>query len=205
MLKVKKKKTKIIFVSSASVYGNNNFKKLTENTKVKPVSFYAKNKFLAEKLCLDYYKKYKINILIIRGTTIFGPGLKKQFIHDACIKINKNKNIFFGTGNEIRDYVYIDDFCDLMNRILKKGFKDFKIINVGTGKGTKIRDIIHFIKKKFKVKITPKFNKFGRDENPKRIVVDNKKAKKFNWYPKIKFYDGLENYIRWFRSEYYND
>ncbi len=197
----KKKKTKIIFISSASVYGNN-FKKLTENSKINPLSIYAKNKFLAEKLCHDYYKKYKINILILRGTSIFGPGLRKQFIHDACLKITKNKHIFFGTGNEIRDYIYIDDFCNLINRILKIGFKDFKIINVGTGKGTKISKIIHYIKKKLKGKITPKFNKFGYKTNPKRIVVDNKKAKKFNWHPKIKFYDGLDNYIKWFKSAY---
>jgi len=200
-----KKKTKIIFISSVSVYGNNNLKKITENAKIKPVSNYARNKFLAENLCYDYFKKYKINTLVLRGTTIFGPGLKKQFIYDACLKIIQNKRIFFGTGNEIRDYVYIDDFCNLINKVLNKSFKDFQIINAGTGKGTKLKDIIKHIKKKMGVKIIPKFNKFGFRTNPKSMVVNNQKAKKFNWYPKMKFYDGLDKYIKWFKSEYYND
>ncbi len=140
----------------------------------------------------------------MRGTTIFGPGLKKQFIYDACLKIIQNKNIFFGTGNEIRDYIYINDFCDLINKVLNKDFKGFKIINVGTGKGIKLREIISYLKKKLDIKITPKFNKFGYKNNPMRMVVNNKIAKKLNWKPKIKFYDGLDNYIKWFKSDYYN-
>ena len=199
-----KKKTKVIFISSVAVYGNNNLKKVTENTKIRPISNYARNKFLAEQLCYEYFKKYQIDILILRGTTIFGPGLKRQFIYDACLKIIQNKNIFFGTGNEIRDYIYINDFCELINKVLNKDFKGFKIINAGTGKGIKLRKVISYLKKKLNIKITPKFNKFGYKNNPMRMVVNNKNAKKFKWQPKIKFYDGLDNYIKWFKSDYYN-
>lgn len=201
---INKKKTKVIFISSAAVYGNNNLKKVTEKTKIRPISNYARNKFLAEKLCFNYFKKHQIDILILRVTTIFGPGLNRQFIHDACIKIIQNKNIFFGTGNEIRDYIYISDFCDLINKVLNKKFKGFKIINVGTGKGIKIREVISYIKKKLDIKISPKFNKFGYKNNPKRMVASSKKVKNFNWQPKTKFYDGLDKYIKWFKSDYYN-
>ena len=109
------------------MYGNNNLKQVTENTKIRPISNYARNKFLAEQLCYEYFKKYQIDILILRGTTIFGPGLKRQFIYDACLKIIQNKNIFFGTGNEIRDYIYINDFCELINKVLNKDLKVSKL------------------------------------------------------------------------------
>ena len=199
-----KKNTKVIFISSVSVYGNNKLKKVSENTKINPISNYAKNKFLAEKLCLNYYKKYKINTLVLRGTSIFGPGLKKQFIHDACLKIIQNKDIFFGTGDEIRDYIYIDDFCSLINRVLQKSFRGFEVINAGTGQGVKLKSVINYIKKKLEIKITPKFNRVGSSTNPLSMVADNKKAKSYNWSPKTKFFDGLDNYIHWFKSDYNN-
>ena len=200
----KKKNTKVIFISSVSVYGNNKLKKVSENTKINPISNYAKNKFLAEKICLNYHSKYKIDILILRGTSIFGPGQKKQFIHDACLKITQNNDIFFGTGNEIRDYIYIDDLCNLINRVLQKSFKGFKVVNAGTARGVKLKSVITYIKKKLKVKIKPKFNRIGSDTNPMSMVADNKKAKSFNWSPKIKFFDGLDNYINWFKSNFNN-
>ena len=200
-----KKKSKIIFVSSVSVYGNNKLKKSTENTNINPISNYAKNKAIAEKLCFNYNDKYKIDILVLRVSTIFGPGLKKQFIHDACLKIIKNKNLFFGTGNEIRDYIYIDDFNNLLYQVLKKSFIGFQILNVGTGKGIKIKDVIFYIKKKLKVNLTPRFNQIGNKTNPKNLIVEAKKIKKFGWSPKTKFFKGLDNYIYWFKSYYKNE
>ena len=81
-------------MSTISVFGNSKLKKLKENDKTLPISTYSKNKILAEKLCFNYYKKFNIDIAIIRGTSIFGPELNRQIIHDVCEKISKNQNIF---------------------------------------------------------------------------------------------------------------
>ena len=106
-------KSKFIFLSSISVFGNNKLKKLEENSKTSPISTYAKNKLKAEKLCSDYNKKFNIDVLILRGTSIFGPGLNRQIIHDVCEKIQSNKNVFFGSGEEERDF-YILMTCVIL-------------------------------------------------------------------------------------------
>lgn len=193
-------KPKIIFMSTLAVYGNSKYSLLTEKTPIKPISNYALNKLLAEKLCEFYYEKNNINVLIVRAGSLFGPGLERQFIFDACRKINNDNNIFFGTGEELRDWLYIDDLTDLIYKIVKENFSGKLILNVGSGKGIKIKDVINFINKKFDKNLKPIFNKIGSDSNPKKLISSIQKAKKFNWKPKTNFYYGLNKYIQWFKK-----
>jgi UDP-glucose 4-epimerase len=196
-----KQKSKLVFMSTLAVYGNGSSKKfLTENTKINPISSYAFNKILCEQMCTFYSTKYNFDLIILRAGSFFGPGLKRQFIYDACNKIYNNNSKFLGTGEEIRDWLYIDDLTNLIFKILKKGFIKINIYNVGSGKGVAIRKVINFINKKLKKNIKPSFNLLGSDSNPKVLVTSINKIKKFNWEPKTNFYMGLERYINWFKS-----
>ena len=155
-------KSKFIFLSSISVFGNNKLKKLEENSKTSPISAYAKNKLKAEKLCSDYNKKFNIDVLILREHLFFN-GLNRQIIHDVCEKIQSNKNVFWVWRGR-KDFLYINDMCDFIQKVIK-GFTGLEIINVGTGKGTKIKKIIRYINYKLGGKLKPKFNKQGLDIN----------------------------------------
>lgn len=197
----KKRKPKIIYISTVSVYGNTKSKKINEEAKLNPLSNYSKNKIIGEKICKNFYQNKKIDILVIRGSSLYGPGLKRQIIYDVCSKISKKKAIFFGTGKEIRDFIHVKDFSNLIKLILKKGFKGYFVINAGSGKGVKISSVIKYIIKKFNLRIKPKFNKFGVNLNPTSIIPDISKSKKFGWSPKTKFYKGLDDYIKWFRND----
>ena len=194
----KKKKSKFIFLSSISVFGNNKLKKLRENNKILPISTYAKNKVKAEKLCIALNKKFNFDVLILRGTSIFGPGLNRQIIHDVCKKVQLNNNIFFGSGEEERDFLYIDDMCNFIQKVIKKSFTGLEIVHVGTGKGTKIKKIIRYINYKLKGKLEPRFNKLGLDINPNRLIPNIIKTSKYKWKPKVSLYKGIDNYIKWF-------
>ena len=194
-----KQKTKLIFMSTLAVYGNKN-KFLTENTKINPISNYAHNKILCEEMCIFYSKKYNFDLLIMRAGSFFGPGLERQFIYDACRKIYNNNSQFLGTGEEIRDWLYIDDLTILIFKILKKGFKNINIYNVGSGAGVAIKDVIYFINKQFKKNLKPTFNFIGSDSNPKKLISSIKNIKRFNWKPTTNFYIGLEKYINWFKK-----
>lgn len=196
-----KQRTKLIYMSTLAVYGNGDKKNfLTENTKIDPISNYALNKLLSERMCQFYSKKYNFDLLIMRASSFFGPGLKRQFIYDACRKIYYNKPKFFGTGKEIRDWLFIDDLTDLISNILNKGFKNINIYNVGSGKGVAIKNVINFINKKFHKNLKPSFNLVGANSNPKVLISSIKSIQKFNWKPSINFYVGLERYLNWFKK-----
>ena len=189
----------LIFISTLAVYGNKN-KKLSETDSLNPMSVYAKNKIKAENLCKLYSKQYNIKILILRVGPLYGIGLRKQFIYDACKKISNNRNIFYGTGNEVRDYLHINDFANLIKIIFNSKIKNFEIINVGSGNSYKIIDVIQYIKKGFNNTGKVLFNNKGVNQNPKYLQSSNKKTNKFNWKPKKNFFKELKKFINWFKS-----
>lgn len=195
--------TKIIIISSTSVYGDS-LKKLTENTKINPISTYAINKNKSELICKNIHKKYKTNITILRLTSIYGIGLKKQFIYDACNKIRLNKNIFLGSGEELRDWLHIDDFSKLIYLLINKNMTGFNIFNCGAGKGHKIKDVLKKMIYEFKKDLKPKFDMTGINFNQRSNVTSINKIKKLGWKPKVNFERAINNYIRWFKKSYLN-
>ena len=198
-----KKKINVIFISSISVYGNEYKKKISEKTEILPISNYAKSKKESEKICKKYSDKFNIGVKILRVTSLYGMGLKKQVIFDAIIKILRNENKFHGTGNEIRDFLHIDDFTDLIKKILKKKFENYEILNCGSGKEYKIKDVIQKVKKKnnFKKKII--FTKKYIKSNPKYMVANISKVKKnYKWKPKKNFYVELPKLINQIKKNY---
>ena len=74
---------------------------------------------MCEKILKFYNQKNNKSVCILRIGSVFGPGLKRQFIYDACKKISNKKNQFFGTGNEERDWLYVDDLVSLIYKISK--------------------------------------------------------------------------------------
>ena len=165
-----------------------NIKKISEKEEIFPISNYAKCKKESEKICKKYSDKFNIGVKILRVTSLYGMGLKKQVIFDAIIKILRNENRFHGTGNEIRDFLHIDDFTDLIKKILRKKFKNYEVLNCGSGKDYKIKDVIQKIKKINKLKKKVVFTKKYIKSNPKYLAANINKAKKnYKWKPKKTF------------------
>ena len=194
------KKSIIIFLSSQAVYrGNFNNSKLNENSKIDPISDYGKTKLIAENLI----KKVDGNsIVILRLFSVYGSGLKKQLIWDSFNKIYNNNFLFRGTGQEIRDFINIQDIIRLIFLIIKKQkLKKYDVFNVGSGKGLKIKSVIKIIQS-----MTKKNNKLvfqGKNNNAEaKNFISNisKVSKKFKWRPVKNFRKELSNYQRWFNT-----
>jgi UDP-glucose 4-epimerase len=179
--------TKLIYISSVSVYGDSYKNKIRENSKVNPISIYAKSKILSEEFCKHYQKKFNISVVILRVSSLYGNGLKKQVIYDSVRKILANNIFFHGTGNEIRNFLHINDFLSLIYKIIKKNFKNFELYNCGGDQNIKIALLINNLKKIIKKKIKPEFNKSFIKLNPKSLRIDNRKIKKeFKWKPIVR-------------------
>ena len=155
-------------------------------------------------LCKNTFKKYKTNITILRLTSIYGIGLRKQFIYDACKKITTNKNTFLGSGDELRDWLHIEDFCRLIYLLLKKNLSGFNVFNCGAGKGYKIKNVLKKMIYRFKKDLKPKFNMSGVNFNQMSNVTSINKIKKLGWKPKKKFNKAINEYINWFKKFYLN-
>ena len=136
------KVNKIIYTSSSSVYGNNIL--CNENDELKPMNLHASLKVANEKLVEKFCMENSIDYTIARIFNMYG-GDDNFSIISKIIKAYKNNeelNIV-NNGNAIRDFIHIEDVVDIYSKILDK--KDIKILNIGSGNGSSIKNILDFL------------------------------------------------------------
>jgi UDP-glucose 4-epimerase len=119
----RKKNAKFIFASSVSVFDKNNTLPLNELSLIKASSPYGAGKASCENYCHAYFRSYGLNVNIARMFNVYGPGINKLFVYDIIKKIDDNdKEItIWGDGNQIRDYLFIDDLINGIILISRKG------------------------------------------------------------------------------------
>ena len=187
-------KTKLIYVSSY-LYGNSNIK-TTEKNKLFYTNPYDLSKKFSDDLCSAYNKLFDTNIIILRTFNIYGPGQKKNFLIPFIInQIKKRKKIELNSFYSKRDYLYIDDFCELISQLIKYK-KNYQIFNVGSGKSytnLKIaKTLLSLLKKKNYI-----IEKKQKNSEIHSTHANISKIKKeLNWEPKISLNKGLTKLLK---------
>ena len=163
------KKNKInnfIFASSSSVYGDQKKFPIKENNTLRPVNYYAKTKLRSEEIIYRTFSHTKINFIIFRFFTVYGPfGRPDMFIHKLLNAIKLKKTIkVHNRGLNFRDFTYIEDVIKILKICLKKKLNK-QIINICRSKPIRTDKIINLILKFFKQKnVKLKMTKFVKGE-----------------------------------------
>jgi UDP-glucose 4-epimerase len=181
----KYKVKKIVFASSAAVYGNTSQPFVNEVSRCNPVNPYGYYKLLCEK----YLKKSKgYNYVIFRLFNVYGLKKnnikffkKKKSVFFKILGIIKNKKFFYvnTTNNKTldnsyeRDFIYINDFCKIIELILSSKKTNYTI-NIGVGRKISILQMINYFENIIKKKIKIKFKKFSPGE-PFTVIANNSK------------------------------
>ena len=191
-----------IYPSSPAVQGIHNDSPIKEDNAVIPLSPYGYHKRISEMLCESYHKNFGLKITIIRFFSIYGMGLKKQLLWDACLKIEKaiEKVEFFGTGEETRDWVHISDAVKLILKIVESNKSNFDIINCGSGIRITIKEVIEKIVSAFNKNIKIYFNGNNKPGDPKYYLADISKALKLGWKPMVNIENGILEYVEWYMN-----
>ena len=186
-----KKVKKLIYVSSY-VYGNPKNIPINENHSVSPHNAYTESKFYGEQLCKLYCDKSDLKVTILRPFNIFGKSMNDNFLLTNLINATKtDEKITIVNRNSKRDFLYIDDFIDLILKVKDYNSK-FEIFNVGAGVSFSFDEIIKIIEK-----ITSKKLNLEYLIDEKILIKDiradiSKVKKQLDWEPKIKF----ENFLK---------
>ncbi|WP_183560819.1 NAD-dependent epimerase/dehydratase family protein [Mucilaginibacter sp. SP1R1] len=201
-IRLQAKPCHFIYPSSPAVHGDLGDKEIIEDDPSFPISPYGFHKKAAEELCLSYHKNFNIKVSIIRYFSIYGAGLQKQLLWDACLKIkNSEKEItFFGTGDETRDWIYVTDATSLILAIAKNVKADMIIINGGTGVRTTISNTINELVRLYGKNNVVTFNKQVKPGDPRFYHADISKAKALGWEPSISLSEGLMKYLIYFKN-----
>jgi UDP-glucose 4-epimerase len=200
-MRLHNREARLIYPSSAAVYGMKPDRPIQENEPLSPVSPYGYHKKISEELCESYAKKYQLRISIIRFFSLYGNGLKKQLFWDACNTFagRGGKNIFSGSGQETRDWLHINDAVRLILAISGKP-AEFEIVNGGSGKRVTVREVLEFMSAEFGFHQDVFFNNKTRAGDPIFYRADNTRARARGWNPSVDWQQGVRDYVYWFKE-----
>ena len=208
----KNKKTKLIHISTDEVYGDVLKGRSKETDPYKPSSPYAASKASSDHLVYSYVRTYNLNAIITNCSNNYGPHQHpEKLIPKLIYNIINNKPLpLYGKGENSREWIFVDDHCEALFKILQHGIKG-NFYNIGSNINSSNLDIannlINIAKKKFKLGKHVKI-KFVKDRpgHDKRYALNSKKIlNKLKWKSKINLKNGLENTFDWYfqNKKYY--
>ena len=206
-----KKIFRFFHISTDEVFGslNLNEKKSTENSSYKPNSPYSASKAASDHLVRAWHHTFKLPTLVSNCTNNYGPHQHEEKLIPLVItKALKNENLpIYGDGKNIRDWLYVEDHCEAIMKILESG-KPGETYNIGGNCEKSNLEVVDEICKILDFK-NPKQNgssyseqiKFVKDRpgHDFRYSLDIAKIENnLNWKPKESFASGLAKTVQWY-------
>lgn len=187
---------RVIYISSY-VYGNPDYLPIDEKHTLKPFNPYSQSKIISEDLVRAYKRDFNIDGIILRPFNIYGKGQNREFLIPSIINQLKNGKIKLHDPRPKRDFLYVDDFCDLLIKCLDYSKKGVETFNVGSGISYSISEIVETIEKLISTeKLEIAYTNDYRKEEILDVRADITKVKELlNWTPQYDMTAGLKAYL----------
>lgn len=191
-------------VSTDEVYGDLPLDRpdlfFTEETPIHTSSPYSSSKAAADLLVLSYYRTYGLPVSISRCSNNYGPYQFPEKLIPLMIAnaLNDDPLPVYGKGENVRDWLYVEDHCRAIDLIIRKG-RAGEVYNVGGHNEMRNLDIVKMICRELgkpESLITFVADRKGHDL---RYAIDPAKIRdELGWEPETKFEDGIVRTIRWY-------
>jgi len=193
------KDVRFVQISTDEVYGEIAHGSSKENSPLKPSSPYAASKAAADMLVIAYTRTYGVDSVIVRCSNNYGSyQLPEKFIPKTIISAIKGRNIpVYGTGNNIRSWLYVEDNCEAIKLVMERGVQG-EIYNVATNDEKTNLEVVHKIlailnKDKSLIKFVE-----DRPGHDMRYSLDYSKICELGWQPRYDFDEGIELTVKWY-------
>ena len=205
---MKKSKVKrLVFASSASVYGNATIFPEKETHITYPLSPYGVSKLAAEHYAITYYHLYDLPVVALRYFNVYGPRQRWDSYYGGVVSIFLYNTLqgkpltIYGTGNQTRDFTYIEDAVEAtINSFFAKGVVG-KVINISGGREYSIKHLAKVVKNISGNKLPIKYIKKRLIDNVNRRFGDIALAKKLlNYHPSCTLEEGLKKTYQWWKQ-----
>lgn len=192
---------KFVQISTDEIYGHALAKSFTEEDRLEPRNPYSASKASAELLCQAYFETYGLPISITRSSNNYGPFQHpEKLIPKAIIYALLNRRIpLYGTGENIRDWLYVEDNCEAISKVLHEG-KVGEKYNIATGEELKNIQVISMILQL--VHRPENLIQFVKDRpgHDMRYSLDTGKIRGLGWKPKTRFQEGIKKAVDWYQQ-----
>jgi UDP-glucose 4-epimerase len=198
--KARKDDAKVVFASSAAVYGNPTVFPTPESYGFHPFSCYGLSKVVGEEYCQMYREQYGLDIVITRFANVYGLRCH-GVIHDFLEKIAKNpdKLEILGTGQQCRDFVHVSDVVNALITVGSRADLGGEVYNLGLGRTVSILELSKLILSILNLQnrtVVTTTGGIAWKGDVNKIWFDITKAKKeLNWTPKVTLEDSIKEVI----------
>lgn len=189
---------RIVYASSASIYGNSRTLPIDEGDGVAALSPYAVSKLAAEQYCVAFYESYGVPATIVRYSNVYGPGQRGEspycgvvmkFLADAGA--GRPMQIH-GDGQQTRDFTFIDDAVDATVLAGTHPRAEGEVFNIGTGVETSVIELARAIARALDVEAAVEHVDRRDIDNIRRRVLNIEKIRRMlRWSPQVALEDGL--------------
>ena len=192
----------IFFSSGGTVYGNQEQQPIREDAVPVPINHYGNLKLCVENTIRTFNFQMKKNMLVARISNPYGPGQdyhKGVGFIDAAIKraLNGETIEIWGEGNNVRDYIYIDDLCRMLYALVDY-HGEHEVFNLSSNAGASQNDIVNILRN-----ISPDVNvvyKPGRSVDAKKIILDNSRIRSICDFEMVPLEEGIQRYYDYIKQ-----
>ena len=193
---------RMVFASSAAVYGNAVRVPISEDDPTVPISPYGVGKLAAERYLAVFARLYGLRLASVRFFSAYGPRQRKQVVFDLLTKLSKDHDQLFihGDGTQVRDFLYVKDAARSAMIVAADGELNGEAYNVGAGREYTIDMLAKSLCTL--TGLSPAFHYSGanRPGDPEKLVVDITRLESIGYTPQFEFEEGLATVVQWFED-----
>jgi UDP-glucose 4-epimerase len=198
---------RVVYTSSASVYGNPRHLPIHEEEGVSPLTPYAVSKLSGEHYCIAFYESYSVPAGVVRYSNIY--GVKQDPANPYCGVVAKFLEAIrsgdpiqiHGDGEQTRDFTYVDDAVEGTLAALADPRSEGQVFNLGTGTETSVALLAETIAELYGKRVTLEHIDRRDIDNIRRRVMNIERARKvLRWVPGVTLKEGLRRTIEWYEQ-----
>ncbi|MES1037390.1 dTDP-glucose 4,6-dehydratase [Bacillus pumilus] len=203
---LKGKAKKLIHISTDEVYGDLELDDpaFTEQTPLSPNNPYSASKASSDLLVKSYIHTHQLPAMITRCSNNYGPYQHEEKLIPTIIRkaINGEKIPIYGDGQQIRDWLYVEDHARAVKQVLENGTAG-QVYNIGGGNEKTNLDLTKTILKQLGISHDRIAFVEDRKGHDRRYAIDASKLKReLGWTQETSFESGIEKTINWYRAKY---
>ncbi len=190
---------KLIQISTDEVYGDILEGSFRETDAIRPSSPYSASKAAADAFVLGYARTYGLDAAITRCTNNYGPyQFPEKLIPKAIIRLARSLKVpIYGTGRNVRDWIYVLDHCKAVEVVMKKG-RAGEVYNISSGEEKTNLEVAREI-----LRIMEKDDSYlewveDRPGHDVRYSLNSSKIRELGWKPEHEFEKGLRDTVEWY-------
>ncbi len=204
---LKKGVKKIVFSSTAAVYGLSDNLPLTEDAKLSSTNPYGASKIAVEQFLSSYHTLHEFDVVILRYFNPYGPNelhepethVIPNFIKAALA--GEELPVYWG-GGQVRDFIYVEDLARAHIEVLN--LSGFNVFNVGCEKGVKVNEVVETLGKILEKDLKVKDLGERAGDVPANYASSKLLEETTGWRAKVDLEEGLKKTIDWFKNQQQN-